>query len=293
MTGRLPPLHTLEAFELAARSGSFTLAAEALHRTPSAVSHQVKALEAHLGVTLFRRLNRALELTPDGRQYLAIVEAALTQLRDGSAHLQARSHRARLAISMGPFLAGDFIVPALPAFQALHPEIDLTIDTDLRIKHLQRDRYDLALRFGRGDWPDAVAVPLLRVAAEPVCAPSLVPGTVDAESLARLPRLQSSPMPEAWAQWAQATGTKLPPPAQALWFDSYVALLSAAEKGLGVALGLRPLVNSRIRDGRLAAPWGAAMPIPQAYFLLHRPGDDTRPEIVAFRDWLQQLLKFD
>ena len=114
---RLPPLHALEAFEVAARELSFRRAAEALHLTPSAVSHQIKGLEDFLGFALFRRMNRALELTEGGRDYLRVTQDSLDSLREGSQQTRQRYGRhTTLKISAGPFIASEIIVPALPSF---------------------------------------------------------------------------------------------------------------------------------------------------------------------------------
>ena len=159
---RLPPLHALEAFEVAARELSFRKAAEGLHLTPSAVSHQIKGLEEFLGFALFRRMNRALELTEGGRDYLRIVGAGLEGLRQGSEQVQQRhGRRCTLKISTGPYIASEVIVPALPLFQQEHPEIDLRIETKVQPVDLRREDVDIALRFGCGRWPGVTAKRLL------------------------------------------------------------------------------------------------------------------------------------
>lgn len=291
---RLPPLHTLEAFEAAARRLSFKLAAQELHLTPSAISHQIKALEAFLGFTLFRRGNRSLELTDGGRAYLAVVHDTLAKLRSGSARVVQRYARANLKISAGPFIASEIIVPALPAFQEAHPDIDVRIDTDLRPIDLLHEDMDVALRFGSGDWKGLAAEQLLQVSAVPVCAPALAPALrrngpsrLDAVTL-----IHSSPMPDGWTQWASAAGVVLGTPKRDVWLDSYLAILRAAEQGLGLALGLLPLVQPSITRRRLVTPWPRLrLDIPQGYYLLYRPQDRERPEVLAFRSWLLDLLR--
>jgi LysR family glycine cleavage system transcriptional activator len=288
--GRLPPLHTLEAFEAAAELLSFKAAGERLHRTPSAVSHQLKALETHLGVALFRRFNRGLELTAAGRAYRASVQDALAALRDGGAAVAVRRTRRRLAISMGSFIAAEVIVPRLGEFSARYPDIDLVIDTDLRIKDLARDNFDLALRFGRGDWPGATALPLMQLTVQPVCAPALAPARASVAALARLPRLSSTAMPDGWKLWSDGTGVVLPEARQELWFDSFLSLMQAAERGLGVSLALRPMIDGWLHSGRLVAPWQERASIPMGYYLLYRPGEDRRPELRALIVWIQSRL---
>ncbi|PPE72396.1 transcriptional regulator [Solimonas fluminis] len=290
---RLPPLHTLEAFEAAARRLSFKLAAAELHLTPSAISHQIKALEAFLGFELFRRGNRSLELSDGGKAYLAVVRDTLQRLRDGSHRVMQRHARASLKVSMGPFIASELILPALPSFQEAHPDIDVRIDTDLRPVDLLHEDLDLALRFGNGHWPQLTAEHLLTMWAVPVCTPSLARSLRkrDPGHLGDVAVIHSSPMPEGWAMWAQAAGVALGKGKRDIWLDSYLAILRAAEQGLGLALGLLPMVEPLLKRRQLSMPWPELkIQVPQGYYLLHRASDGDRPEVLAFRDWLRELM---
>lgn len=290
---RLPPLHTLEAFEAAARGLSFKTAAEQLHLTASAVSHQIKALESFLGFELFRRGNRSLELTAGGRAYLEVVRDTLSRLRDGSHRVTERYARATLKISMGSFIASEIVVPALPSFQALHPDIDVHIETSVRNIDLLHEDMDIALRFGSGHWSKLAAQLLMQVDAVPICDPVTAqrlaggsPGSLETVAL-----IHSTPMPEGWKLWAQRAGVELGKPRNDLWLDSYFSIVRAAEQGLGLALGLLPIVNPWLKSGRLAMPWPQLRTtIPQGYYLLHRPADGDRAEVLAFRSWLVELL---
>jgi LysR family glycine cleavage system transcriptional activator len=291
---RLPPLHTLEAFEAAARTGAFKDAAQQLHLSPSAISHQIKALEAHLGFELFRRGNRSLELTDGGKAYLAVVRDTLARLRSGGARVAQQYARASLKISAGPFIASEIIVPALPSFQEAHPDIDVRIDTDLRTVDLLHEDTDIALRFGSGHWKHLAADRLMRVSAVPVCTPAIARtirrgGPTQLQDVALI---HSSPMPDGWKMWADATATVLGTPKRDIWLDSYLAILRAAEQGLGLALGLVPMVNPWLKRRKLVAPWpDMQVDVPQAYYLLYRPDDLERPEVVAFRRWLKSVLR--
>lgn len=293
---RLPPLHALEAFEHAARSGSFKSAAQALHLTPSAVSHQIKALETFLGFALFRRGNRSLELSEGGRAYLKVVQDTLQRLREGSGRVAERYSRARLKISMGDFIASEIVVPALPEFQEQHPQIDLRLETSSRPVDLLHEDVDIALRFGDGRWPKIACHRLLEVDAVAVCdavtARRLRRGSpADLEGVALI---HSSALPEAWPQWSQAVGQPLGKPKRDLWMDSYLGIVRAAEEGAGVALGMVPIVNPWLRRKRLVSPWPKLRArIPQGYYLLHRQGDEERPEVAAFHRWLVDLLASD
>jgi len=291
---RLPPLHALEAFEVAARELSFRKAAEALHLTPSAVSHQIKGLEDFLGFALFRRMNRALELTEGGRDYLRVTQAGLDSLRQGSQQARQRYGRhVTLKISAGPFIASEIIVPALPSFQQQHPQIELNIETTLQPVDLRREDVDIALRFGSGRWPGATARRLLTVQAVPVCSPALAQNLRRGASvdLSDISLIHSTPLPEGWSLWAELSGVTLGKPKGDLWLDSYFAILRAAEQGVGLALGLVPMVNPWLRAQRLAMPWPELQAeIPQGYYVVYRPADEQRTEVQVFCTWLFELL---
>lgn len=290
---RLPPLHTLEAFEASARRLSFKLAAQELHLTPSAISHQIKALESFLGFDLFRRGNRSLELSDGGKAYLAVVRDTLQRLREGSQRVAQRHARASLKVSMGPFLASEIILPALSSFQEMHPDIDVRLDTNLRPVDLLHEDLDIALRFGDGHWPQLTAEHLLTVWVVPVCTPALARALRKhgPESLGEVALIHSTPMPEGWALWAKAARQTLGQPKGDIWLDSYLAILRAAEQGLGLALGMLPMVEPLLKRRRLATPWPRLkMQIPQGYYLLHRTSDRDRSEVIAFRDWLRGLM---
>jgi LysR family glycine cleavage system transcriptional activator len=291
---RLPPLHTLEAFDAAARALSFKRAAGELHLTPSAISHQIKSLEHFLGIDLFRRGNRTLELTDGGRAYLAVVRDTLTRLREGSGRVVQRYGRASLKISMGPYLASEIVVPALASFQEAHPDIDVRIETELRPIDLLQEDLDIALRFGRGQWPHLTAERLMTVAAVPVCTPALarqLRKTTPAQ-LGAVALIHSIPLPDGWQDWARGAGVTLGAAASDIWLDSYLAILRAAEQGVGLAMGLVPMVNPWLRQKKLAMPWPQLRSeLPQGYYLLHRKDDGERREVLLFRDWLQALLQ--
>lgn len=287
---RLPPLHTLEAFVLAARSGSFQEAARVLNLTPSAVSHQIKALEGFLGVALFQRRPRQLLLTPAGASYRDLVERTLSRLRDGTDQLRGQHGRTRLSVTLGAFVAAEWVLPRLSDFTARHPQIELAIDTSTRERDLLHEEVDVALRFGHGRWPGITALRLIEVRAVPVVAPRLAPAEADFAALGRLPRIHSTLVPEGWSTWARAVGIELPPAPAEHGFDSYLTMLQAVEQGMGVGLGLRPLIDGRLARGRLVAPWWGVAPKASTYWLLHRPGEAGRPELRAFRDWITALL---
>ncbi|HYE00433.1 MAG TPA: transcriptional regulator GcvA [Alphaproteobacteria bacterium] len=286
MPDRLPPLPALHAFAIAGRHLSFKAAAAALHLTPSAVSHRIAALERHLGVALFLRLNRRLELTPAGQSYLALVTEAFDRLAQGTAALTARHGRTALRVSAVPYFAASFLIPRLGDFLSRHPEIDLRVDTAQQLVDFGREAVDAAIRLGGGAWPGLAAERLLDVSATPVAAPAVAARLRAPADLAAATLIHLSNTPDAWPRWFEAAGLKGRVPPGGLWVDGMQPALQAAEQGLGVALGLLPLSRDELASGRLAAPLALAMPAGIAYWFVTRPGDERRPAIAAFRTWL-------
>ncbi len=292
MKRRLPKLSSLDTFRVAAAEGSFKAAAELLHLTPSAISHQIRGLEAELGTPLFERQVRKLVLTPAGRDYAAVIDEAFSLLARGTHTLQAQASRQSLGLTMGSFVADEWVLPHLATFTRSHPNIDLRLDTSQRSRDLMREDIDVALRFGvRGRWPGLTAVHLLDVYATPVVSPKLLDGQpATIEVLSRLPRLESTAVPDAWAQWERVMGLKLERPEHTVWMDSYLALLHGASQGLGVALGLCPLINSWLDGQRLVAPWPRTPKPAAGYWFVHRPNEQDDPAVSALLQWLRDTL---
>ncbi|MDX1375601.1 MAG: transcriptional regulator GcvA [Burkholderiales bacterium] len=293
MTRDLPSLHLLRVFEAAGRHGSFKRAAEELHVTPSAVSHQIKALEEQLGFALFHRGNRSLTLTDSGREYLGVVDSAFRELREGTARVLRRQRGATLTISMLPGLDRELVLPRLAAFQARVPGVMLRIETSEELADLRHGEADLAVRYGAGRWPGTQSEKLLDLESTPVCSPRFAEANRidDLRALERLPLIHMSFFPDAWGLWSRAAGLARFTPREALWLDSYAACIDACEQGLGLALGLLPLEQRRIDAGRLVAPFEVRLPNPRGLHLVYRPGDGEREEIRAFRDWLLEQLE--
>src|SRR5947209_15760767 len=170
MLRRLPPLNALKAFEAAARSESFTRAAEELHVTQGAVSHQVKALEATLGLKLFNRERQRLTLTEAGREYLAVVRDALDRIALGTERLVQRQNAGALTVSTSPDFAAKWLVHRLGHFAEAHPEIDLRVSATLHHVDFAREDVDLAVRHGEGDWPSLECVRLCTERLFSVCS---------------------------------------------------------------------------------------------------------------------------
>lgn len=291
---RLPPLNALRAFEAAARHLSFNAAAEELNVTPAAISHQVKALEADLGVQLFRRLNRAVRLTDAG-------QACLPGLRDGFERIAEAVARARQGNSVGPLtvttspaIAAKWLVPRLERFRDRYPAIDLRIDASMRIVDLVREDVHVGLRYGTGNYPGLHTELLVRTEVFPVCSPKLLKGRHPLRTPADLRHhtlihdetTTYDPSGPDWAMWLRAAGVIDIDTNRGLRFNQVALALDAAIAGRGVTLARDVFAADDLAAGRLVRPFGKAMPVSFAIYVVIPPPLVAAPKVKAFRDWL-------
>ncbi len=292
----LPSLNGLRAFEAAARHQSFTRAAEELNVTQTAVSHQIRTLEERLGLKLFDRRGRALRLTEAAEDYLPSVRSAFDELHDATERLVRRDGDATLTISTLTTFAAKWLVPRLGGFQDLHPEISIRITTSTASVDFDRDDVDVAIRYGRGDWPGLRVDRLIREDIFPVCSPKLLDGPHPLRrpaDLASHTLLQVVGFREDWLVWLTAAKVDGVDPSSGLRFDLIVNALQAAIDGLGVALGRTALVAGDLAMGRLVAPFDISLPIEAAYYVVAPEQTADRPKIKAFREWLITTLATD
>ncbi len=285
----LPSLNGLRAFEAAARQLSFTRAAAELNVTQAAVSHQIRNLEDRLGLKLFVRQNRALALTAAGAQYLPAISTAFDGLAEATARLASRREGGALTVSTLASFAIKWLVPRLAGFQAAHPGIDVRITTSTDPVDFERDDVDLAIRYGRGDWPGLRAARLLGEDLFPVCSPALLAGPTTLArpaDLAQNTLLHVTGYRDDWRVWLTATGTEGVDLEHGLTFDLAVTTLQAAIDGLGVAIGRTALVAADLDAGRLVAPFDVVLPIESAYYVVAPKTTWSQPKVARFRDWL-------
>lgn len=291
MVYRLPPLNTLRLFEAAGRHLSFKLAAEELNVTPSAVSHGIQTLEDWLGAALFVRDHRALRLTEAGAAYLPRIRDALGQIVLATEAVPGRRPSGRLAVSAAPSFGLRWLVPNLPRFHSRHPDIAVTIDTAKEQVDFPRAGADLAIRMGRGDWPDLYALRLIWEELVPVCAPDLAGSIRSTDDLRHHTLLHVVGISEDWQAWAALAGNGGLALDGGLRFDTIHMALEAAAGGLGVAIGRLPLVAADLATGRLAAILGPPQRCQTAYWLVTKRDYLARPEVAAFRDWMRTELR--
>lgn len=286
---RLPPLATLRIFEAAARLKSFKHAAAELGLTPSAVSHGMDTLEKWLETRLFERNGRSIELTPIGRQYLPYVAEGLSMIGVGTERITSGPDRRRVAVSVAPTFAAEWLVPRLGRFTTRHPDISIAIDTSHRQALFPLDGVDLAIRMGKGPWPGTTSHLLLRETLCPVGTPDYVAslagpgGEVD---FARAVLIHVSSVEHDWPSWFAGVGMAEPEARGHLYFDTVHLAVNAAAQGLGLAIGRDPLVLSSTSCGRLVKAAPEAVGIDTGYWLTAPSGEETRREIKAFQRWV-------
>lgn len=296
MSQRLPPLDALRVFEAAGRHLSFTRAGKELNVTQAAVSHRIKTLETWLGVALFKRLNRALMLTEQGRQYLPAIRDALTLLESATESVMEPVSNNTLTVSVLPSFAAKWLVPRLFRFRKLHPDIDVRISAEDAVIDFNKDNVDIALRFGHGDWPTFRVERLMRQDFFPVCSPQLV--TEGAHPL-KVPAdlkyytLLHEESVQDWRMWLMAAGLKNIDATRGPWFSHAILVYQAACDGQGVALGATPLVDDDLAAGRLVKPFELTLPSDWGYYFVCPKHASGRPALEAFRDWLMIEAKHE
>lgn len=291
---RSPTLRSLRAFCAAARSASFRTAADEMALTPSAVSYQIKELEDILGVRLFERRTRAVELTPAGCRLLDELEPLLSSL-DRSLSQFARRSRSRLRVQVPPFFASELFLPRLPGFCAEHPGIDILLESRSSQMTIHPPTADVSILFA--DTPPAglKAEQLFHGRLTAVCAREHAP------AVARLgPRVfdefaliaHKAQLP-AWEEWGAATGLDTTAPRHLIELDTTHGVVRAAEAGLGIALVPEPLCLAWLESGALVRIFPVRLPAAESYYAVCRPRDADRREVAALMSWIVAEFRAD
>jgi LysR family glycine cleavage system transcriptional activator len=293
---RPAPLNALRAFEAAARCLSFQAAATQLFVTPAAVSHQVKHLEAYLGVKLFHRGNRSVELTDEGK----VLSASLSELfglLDLALNRATAPATANLRVSTMESFAAKWLAPRLHRFHRDHPDLKVRVETGNQHADVAGGAVDVAIRYGTGNYTGVVVERLMDAPVFPVCAPSLLQ---DAHKpLAKPADLRHhmllhdesasgrSGVPD-WSAWLKSSGATRVDASSGPVFASIYLAQEAAVAGHGVALGVAPLVEEDLQRARLVKPFDHSLPNAYAFWIVHRHGANANPAVNAFCRWLRQ-----
>jgi len=282
-------MSALRAFEMTARHQSVQRAAEALRVTPSAVSHRLRALEAALGVTLLRHVNRRLVLTEAGQILLPGLSDGFQRIEAALTALDAQSQTGVLTVSMLSTFAVRWFIPRLPRFQKAHAEVEVHVSTGMRYVDLLREGIDAAIRYGDGRWPGLRCERLMGETMLPVCSPALLrtgPPLARPADLARQTLLLSEARPDDWRYWLADAGVPDLRGAHSMVFETTAFALEAALTGAGVAIVAHELVAEALAQGRLVAPFDQFYRRPGAYFLVCAEARANEPKIAALRSWL-------
>ena len=286
---RLPPLNALRAFESSARHLSFTRAAQELHVTQAAISHQVRALEQYLAVSLFRRLPRRVELTDEGQLLLPTVTENFDRLARAVEELKSAHSKVRtLTVSVTPSFGGRWLAVRLSRFWRQHPDIDLRLHHSNQAVDFIVDGVDMAVRWGSGNWPGLEAEFLMRSSLTPMCARRLLkrgPPLKKPEDLRHFTLLHEYNY-QAWTQWLLAARAAGIDPRAGPVFDDPNVLDQAVLAGQGVALMRTSAVAALEKSHLLVRPFRIDVKMDFAYFIVYPRGALNQSKVRIFRDFL-------
>lgn len=291
MKRRLPSLSALRAFEAAARHLSFRAAAEELSVTHSAISHQVKALEAQLGVMLFRRGPQSVNLTEAGQIYLPVLRDAFDRIAEGTDLIRALETPRELTVQVYVTVAINWLIPRLHSFQQRYPEIQVRISTARHSWSFDPEGADVGIVLSEPREPGVQWTKLCDCKIFPVCSASLL------ESLGRPPEpadvlnhtlLRVYTAADHWGVWFNQNGLELPKENPQLSFDSYILAYEAAMDRQGIAMVVSPLGAPDLDGQKLARFTDSEAVLPQAWHMVCRPERADRPAVRAFRTWLKE-----
>ncbi|WP_108123876.1 transcriptional regulator GcvA [Saccharospirillum mangrovi] len=292
---RLPPLNSLRSFEAAARLGSFQRAARELFVTPSAVSHQIKSLEAFLEVELFIRQTRRIELTSAGKDYLHTIQGALNEIEKATAKLTATHNSGELRLAVAPAFLSRWVLPRISRFYDQYPNIELDIAASVDRLDFAHSATDMAVYYGDGHWDDVAKLHLKDVALVPVCSPDLLAAHPIRQpaDLAQFTLLHVMERPDEWPAWFSATGAEFRETRKAQHFSSGLLTAQAAARGLGVALTDLSLVSEELQSGQLVIAWPTQLELGKALYLVYQKDRPMSFAMRQFRDWIMAEMAAD
>jgi LysR family glycine cleavage system transcriptional activator len=286
---RLPNFSALRAFEAAARHENFSRAAEELHLTHGAISHQVRALEEELGRPLFVRNGRQVKITSDALKFAQFLGKSFADIAMAADAMRAASVNQRLTVSSIPSFAARWLAPRLGRFIDLYPDTEVVLQSSGQLQDLARDGIDVGLRFGRGNYPGLVVQRLMGDVYYPVVSPHYRGGQLPnaPEDLKGHTLLRSV---EPWTPWLRAAGVEMAEPSGGVMFEDLSMLIRSAADGNGVALVRHVVAMQEIASGQLMRLFDIATPCPDEYFFVSPPGAAAKPQVMAFRNWLLEEI---
>jgi LysR family glycine cleavage system transcriptional activator len=285
----LPPVSDLLAFEAAARHTSMSRAAEELHLTQSAVSRQIRQLEAQLGMALFHRVRQRVVLTDSGRVYAADVRTVLQQLSGATQKAMTWTDSGgMLNLAVLPTLGTRWLIPRLGDFSARYPNVTVNMAARSEPFDFSLVPLDAAIHFGAPHWAGAVCEYLMHEQVVPLCSPGYRAqhGIAQLQDLAKVVLLQQTTRPTQWADWLEQVGAEGVHALRGPRFEQFAMIAQAAVSGLGAALLPRFLVETEIASGALVELFPQALTSTDAYYLVYPESRAQTPLVRAFRDWI-------
>ena len=301
MRRRLPPLNALRAFEVTARHMSVTKAADELAVTPAAVSHQIKALEDHLGLSLFERTKGTLLLSDAGQAILPGIRDGFDNFDSALKAVDNLGDAGVLTVSVAPSFAAKWLLPRLDRFQTAFPDIDVRVAASMTLTDFQRDGVDLAIRYGGGRYGNLHVERLLAEAVSPVCSPKLMEGVAatDVEALLKTATLLHDDSPDedpscpTWPMWLKAAGLADIDGSRGPRFNQSSLVVEAAVRGRGIALGKARLAAEDLAAGTLVKPFGDGVAVDFAYYIVCPTAKLVLRKVSSFCDWLRAEASAD
>ena len=286
---RLPSFQQLRAFEAAARHENFSRAADELHLTHGAISHQVRALEQELGTPLFLRHGRKVTVTADGLKFAQVLARAFGDIAAGAEAVRLDRGSLRLTVSSIPSFAAHWLAPRLGRFIERHPEVEVVLLASGQLQELEKEQIDVGVRFGRGQYPGMVVDRMMGDMYFPAASPDYRGGALPATpaDLAHASLLRSN---EPWQPWFRAAGLDLPEPVGGVMFEDLSMLMRAAMDGEGVALVRHVVAVQKIADGKLVRLFDIGAPSLSDYYFVSPPSAAAKPQVLAFRAWMQEEI---
>ena len=283
------PLNNLNTFVCAAEFGSFQLAAEQLHVTPSAVSHQIRNLEQLLGYPLFERLDKRVRLSARGERLFAELRGAFRDIHRASERARLGTDPNCLRLSVAPAFATRWLLPRLEQFYAAQPQINLALTVSTELVDFSRDEVDAVIRLGRGGWPGTETHKLFDMALAAVCRPALIErhgGLFSPAELLQQPLVHNRSLNAGWEGWMAAAGVSDPLPSNGLSVQNSAQALEVLQSGEWIALIDRPLVADQLANGSLTLASDHSYSAGLAYYLASARDSWNHPPLQAFRQWL-------
>ncbi len=291
---KLPNLAALRAFEAAARHQNFSRAAEEIHVTHGAISHQVRALEQELGVALFARHGKRLTITPAGERFAATLRKSLLEIVRATEEMKSSGQQKRLTITTLPSFASRWLAPRLGKFIDLHPDTEVVLQSSGQLTDFSRDPVDVGIRFGGGRYPGLAVEKLMGDCYYPVASPRYNGGHLPTRpaELGQYALLRSFD-DEQWAPWFEAAGVDLPEPTGGLLFQDLSMLVRLASTGGGIALVRHVVAMQEIASGELVKLFDVVVRSAHSYYFVCAPQSLHKPQVQAFRTWLlEEIAQF-